>query len=91
MPCKECHCHSYGIADEYRLQDGRWVEVRNGCVVCQETRATLAGSDQAADFLLMHADLSEAKRREIDEHKRFAWPGAGLDWQPTRNFLNQRA
>lgn len=77
MPTRECLTYSKGTAEEYRLVDGRYVEIRNGCVICQETRYTIAGSDQAADFLLAHGDLSKAAREDIDYHKRFAWPAAG--------------
>lgn len=77
MPTTECLCQSQGACQTYRLRDGRTVESRNGCLVDAATRHTVAGSDDAAYFLLTNARLSEDERYEIETKWRWVWPTLG--------------
>jgi hypothetical protein len=65
MPAQPSSIQSFGTPQVYTLKDGRAVEVRNGCVVDTRTRATLAGSREASDYLLAHAVLTPEQREWI--------------------------
>ena len=77
MPASESAIQSHGTPECYRLTDGRYVEIRNGCVVDPKTRETLAGSEEAGDFILAHGKLQEWERELITYWKRDGWRNAG--------------
>lgn len=62
MPTCESTIQSHGTPRTYTLKGGREVEVRNGCVVDAATRTTLAGSREAAAYLLDRARLTDSER-----------------------------
>lgn len=67
MPAAPNYCQSRGVARTYTLKDGRTVELRNGCVVDQQTRHTLAGSNESVTYLLSKAKLTAEEREWLTE------------------------
>jgi hypothetical protein len=77
MPAIESYLHCAGYAQAYyTLLDGRRVEVRNGCVVDAVSRHTLAGSDEAAEYLLKRARLTAEERHWIETEGRVLFPAS---------------
>lgn len=66
-PATPAYCHSQGSPQTYTLRDGRTVELRNGCVVDEESRHTLAGSRQATEYLLTFGKLTQEQREHLEE------------------------
>ena len=84
MPATESYCQSTNIPEAYRLHDGRTVELRWGCLVDAVTRYTVAGSDDAYDFLMVNAVLTSDDLQRLLDRK------AVFELSPTREVINER-
>lgn len=83
MPATENLCQSIGCPQTYTLaNDGRRVELRNGCVVDTVTRHTLANSREACQYLLTHCRLSDEQRDWLSYWGSYAMRSS--DYTPQR-------
>jgi hypothetical protein len=62
----------------YTLIDGRVCEVRNGCLVDQATRTTVAGSNESAAKLLADGLLTADQRQWIEEWGSSLFPASSF-------------
>lgn len=84
MPSTPSPIQSKNEPDTYRLRDGRTVEMRWGCLVDQVTRHTVAGSEEAYQFLCDHAVLTKNEREHLDDRQH------AFNLSPAVEVINER-